>query len=216
MNRTTPLWESAYLCFETPAQEIHKFRKRLIGFGAQNWSRDLKILELFCGRGGGLEAWFSLGFSQLKGVDLSPHLVEQVDKRFDAIVGDARSLPFEESTFDVVSIHGGLHHLPQLDSDLKCVLQECRRVLARGGRLVLVEPWLTPFLRVVHVCCRRKLLRRLWSRLDALATMIELERETYFAWLSQPELVLSVINEVFPEADLRFKWGKFCCLARSH
>jgi hypothetical protein len=49
-------WEAAYLRFETPEQEIRKFEKRLLRLGAGAWPRDLRIVELFCGRGNGLRA----------------------------------------------------------------------------------------------------------------------------------------------------------------
>ena len=49
-------WEAAYLAFETPEQEINKFVGRLMKLGAQHWPRDAQIVELFCGRGNGLQA----------------------------------------------------------------------------------------------------------------------------------------------------------------
>src|SRR5579872_2389451 len=48
-------WEAAYLRFETPEQEIQKFIGRLETLGVAEWSRQARIVELFCGRGGGLQ-----------------------------------------------------------------------------------------------------------------------------------------------------------------
>lgn len=207
-------WEQAYLRFESPSEELDKFRRRLSSFGVNDWPRDLKIVELFCGRGNGLRAWATFGFTDLAGIDLSPNLVGQVDPVFTRIVADARELPLPDNSVDVVSIQGGLHHLLKLPDDLKRVLIECRRVLRNGGRLLIVEPWLTPFLRLVHFCCRRKVLRTVWPKLDALATMIELESETYFNWLRQPDVVMGVLREIVPPEEVRSRWGKLSCLAR--
>ncbi|WP_298863337.1 hypothetical protein [uncultured Gimesia sp.] len=60
------------------------------------------------------------------------------------------------------------------------------RVLPLGGHVVIVEPWLTPFLRFVHAVCKNKSFRKIWPKLDALAIMIEQELTSYEHWLSQP------------------------------
>ena len=167
------LWEAAYSRFETPRQEIRKFRRRLIKLGADSWPRDAAVVELFCGRGNGLEALAQLGFRCLEGVDLSPRLLTQYKGRGVCYCGDCRQLPFADSSKDILIVQGGLHHLTNLPVDLDQVLFEARRVLRQDGRFVAVEPWLTPFLRCVHVLCEQALSRRLSGRLDALATMIE-------------------------------------------
>jgi ubiquinone/menaquinone biosynthesis C-methylase UbiE len=122
-------------------------------------------------------------------------------------VGDARSLPFDDESRDVVAVQGGLHHLQSL-ADLERTLGEIRRVLKPGGRLLVVEPWKTLFLRCVHAACGVAACRRMWGKLDALATMIELERETYERWLDQPRPVLAAIREVVEPQILRIGWGK--------
>jgi len=64
-------WEEAYMRFETPEQEIEKFRRRLTQLGAEAWPKNSKIVELFCGRGNGLHALERLGFTCVEGADLS-------------------------------------------------------------------------------------------------------------------------------------------------
>lgn len=208
LSGNTNAWEDAYLRFESPAEELKKFRRRLVSFGIDGWPRDLRIVELFCGRGNGLRAWATFGFTEVTGIDLSPNLVQQVDTCFTKLVADARALPLADGSVDVISIQGGLHHLLDLPEDLRSVLLECNRVLKKGGRLLIVEPWLTPFLRFVHFCCGRKVLRTLWPKLDALATMIELESETYFNWLHHPEEIMGVLREIFPPETAKPRWGK--------
>ncbi|HAV65320.1 MAG TPA: class I SAM-dependent methyltransferase, partial [Verrucomicrobiales bacterium] len=207
-------WEAAYRRFESQAEELRKFGRRLRHFGVEEWPRDLKIVELFCGRGNGLRAWRSLGFVDLTGIDHSARLLKDVEPEFRAILADVRDLPLPDGSVDVISIHGGLHHLPKLPEDVARVLTQCHRVLRTGGRLLVVEPWQTPFLRFVHLCCRSRLLRCSWPRLDALAEMIELEAETYFAWLGRAEAVIEALAEVFPPDRMKIAWGKLHYLAR--
>ncbi len=202
-------WEIAYARFETPEQEIRKFVARLKESGAEKWPKDSAVVELFCGRGNGLHALEQLGFSQIEGVDLSPRLLEQYKGTAHCTVADCRHLPFADHSKDVVIVQGGLHHLPTLPGDLDQTFSEIRRVLKKDGRVLFVEPWLTPFLRLVHAICENPLARKFSAKLDALATMIEYERRTYEQWLTQPELVSSVTKKHFIATQESFTWGKW-------
>ncbi len=202
-------WEAAYLAFETPEQEINKFVGRLMKLGALHWPRDAQIVELFCGRGNGLHALRRMGFTNIEGVDLSPSLLAQYRGDAQCHVSDCRQLPFEHSSQDVLIVQGGLHHLSTLPADLEEVFGEMNRVLRTGGHVVIVEPWLDPFLRFVHAVSEFSLARVLSKKLDALATMIHYERRTYEQWLSQPQLILGLSRKHFSPIQERFGWGKW-------
>jgi ubiquinone/menaquinone biosynthesis C-methylase UbiE len=202
-------WEAAYARFETPQQEIHKFIARLKDLGAAQWPRESEIVELCCGRGNGLHALQQLGFSHIAGVDLSPRLLAQYTGSAPCIVGDCRNLPFADHCKDVVIVQGGLHHLPALPGDLDQAFSEMRRVLKKEGRAMFVEPWSTPFLKLVHALSENPLARKFSVKLDALATMIQYERRTYEQWLTQPELVLRVAEKHFVPVRQSFTWGKW-------
>ena len=114
-----PIWEAAYQQFESPEAEIRKFRKRLRSLGAAQWPRESRILELCCGRGNGLTALASLGFTSLNGVDLSEELLQRYDGTANLYVGDCRDLKLADRSIDIVIVQGGLHHLPDLPGDLR-------------------------------------------------------------------------------------------------
>lgn len=199
-------WERAYLAFETPDQARAKIERRLRRFGAPRWDRGARIVELFCGAGYGLEALSALGFRNLEGMDLSADLVRRYAGPARCHVGDCRALPFEPASRDVVIVHGGLHHLEGLE-DVERVLLEVERVLTSGGLFCAVEPWRTPFLRLVLSVARRPLLRRAWTRLDAFQTMVENELETYRRWLAQPERLERMLRARFRTRLLEKRWG---------
>ncbi len=203
-----PAWEEAYLRFETPLQEVAKFRRRLERLGASNWSRDVAIVELFSGRGNALHAWQQLGFSRLEGVDLSDRLLRQYRGNATLYVCDARELAFEAASRDIVAVQGGLHHLQQLPQDLDRTLAEVARVLRPGGLFVAVEPWLTPFLSVVHALSEIRLVRRALPKFDAFAIMTERERDTYENWLRNHAMVLALLQRHFEPQHLRKRLGK--------
>lgn len=208
-NASANAWEAAYLRFESPEAEIRKFVGRLRRVGAERWRPDAHIVELFSGRGNGLRALERLGFRNIEGMDLSPRLVNEYRGPARCHVGDCRALPFPDQIKDVAIVQGGLHHLLKLPDDLDRVLSEMRRVLRPSGLVVIIEPWLTPFLRIVHKVCQNSLARTCSNKLDALATMIEHERETYEQWLTQPELISRLARTYFdPQQESRSlgKW----------
>ena len=204
-----PEWEAAYARFETPKQEQEKFLARLRRLGADKWPRDLEVVDIFCGRGGGLKAWESLGFGRLEGVDLSEDLLTQYRGHAQLYVGDCRRMAFADASRDIICVQGGLHHLPSLPDDLNAVVGEVRRVLRPKGRFMVVEPWLTPFLRAVHALCNQPLARRASSRIEALDCMIKREMRTYSQWLGMPSEIRAALAQGFDTAREEIAWGKF-------
>ena len=166
-----PEWESAYERFESPEEEIAKFLARLRRFGFDRFPNDLRIVELFCGRGGGLVALERLGFQNIEGVDLSEELLQRYRGQARLHLADCRALPFADHVFDAAIVQGGLHHLPSLPADLESVLSEVNRILIPDATFYVVEPWLTPFLRFVHLVVQNPLVRRIYEKGDALAEL---------------------------------------------
>ena len=207
-------WEAAYLRFETPEEEIRKFTERLRRLGVSKWPRETNVVELFCGRGNGLHALARLGFRNIEGVDLSPRLLAEYTGEARCYPGDCRELLFADKSKDAAIVQGGLHHLPILPDDLERVFAELRRVLRPEGRVVFVEPWLTPFLHVVHRVAQNPLARRLSVKLDALATMIENERQTYENWLGRPREISQLARRYFQPEHESFAWGKWNFVGR--
>ena len=207
-------WELAYQRFETPAQELRKLIRRLRSLGAGRWNRGASVLEICSGRGTGLVAWQRLGFRNVNGVDLSPVLVEASELRRSCVVGDARRLPIRTASRDIAKIEGGLHHLPHLD-DVETALAEIHRVLRPDGRVIIIEPCLTPFLRVVHFVSERTIARAMSRRLDAFAAMTDEERPTYERWLTRGEPTLAAaLAARFEPILIRRRWGKVVFVGR--
>ena len=96
----------------------------------------------------------------VEGVDLSPKMLERTRRlaistgfrHFRLQEADARRLPFDDATFDVL-LNSYMLDLIPLD-DLPVILAEFKRVLKPGGRLVLV-----------NMSKERGEVRTLWERL---------------------------------------------------
>ena len=75
---------------------------------------------------------------EITGLDSSSKMLEIAEKRLkdgEFIVGDAHNLPFYDRSFDAITVAFGFRNF----SDRRKVLRECRRVLKRKGRLVILE-----------------------------------------------------------------------------
>jgi ubiquinone/menaquinone biosynthesis C-methylase UbiE len=96
------------------------------------------------GAAGVYSAWLAACGHDVRLLDGSPRLVAEARKRNAALthkitaldVGDARALPYEDGSADVVLVMGPLYHLPSRDDRL-AALREAMRVLVPGGVLAV-------------------------------------------------------------------------------
>ena len=62
------------------------------------------------------------------------------------LVFDARALPLRSESIDALVLVDVLHHVP----DARAFFGEAVRALRRGGRVVMIEPWVTPWSRLIY------------------------------------------------------------------
>jgi demethylmenaquinone methyltransferase/2-methoxy-6-polyprenyl-1,4-benzoquinol methylase len=112
-----------------------------------NLARGEKVLDVACGTGDLAEAFAEGGAAAVTGLDFTAQMLQLAEhkafrkKRRQGtcspvyVQGDAMTLPFDDGSFEVVSIAFGIRNV----SDPAGALRECARVLAFGGRLVILE-----------------------------------------------------------------------------
>ncbi len=96
-----------------------------------------RFLDLGCGLGAALEHAVGAGV-EVAGVDPSPAMVDRASTRVpEAVVklGSAEAIPFPDGAFTAAMAVSTYHHW----ADPGAGLAEMRRVLAPGGRLLIVE-----------------------------------------------------------------------------
>lgn len=113
-----------------------------------------RILDVGCGTGNVLKELVN-GSRQLYGVDLSEKMVEIAKERLkdNAVIeaADAKELPFENASFDILLCNASFHHYPQP----KAVLEEMGRVLRPGGILLIGEGYaFQPFRTFLNIYFR--------------------------------------------------------------
>ena len=119
-----------------------RWRKKVIEMALQN--NPQRVLDVATGTGDLAIALAEEGNAQITGLDISPGMLEvgkqkiqgkQLDKRIDMIIGDSEEIPFEENTFDAITVAFGVRNFEQLEAGLI----EIYRVLKPGGKFVVLE-----------------------------------------------------------------------------
>src|SRR5216683_317151 len=97
-----------------------------------------RVLDIACGEGYGTAALQKAGATQVFGVDISDSSCLHARKKYgvDARVGSADQIPLPDNSVDVVVSFETIEHLPNPNR----FLDECARVLARGGTLIISTP----------------------------------------------------------------------------
>lgn len=124
----------------------------------------------------------------------------------DRIV-DAQTLPFSDSSYDNIVMLDVLHHIPLP----KLFLAEAQRVLRQGGRLIMLEPAITPgsylFYKIFHP-------EPVDMSVDPLADIPLSTAEAYDSNQAIPTLLVTKYrNQLaaeFPKLNLhKVRWGSY-------
>lgn len=96
-----------------------------------------RLLEVGCGRGRFLKRMHQAGW-QVQGTDFDPVAAQQVRDKYGlpVDVGDLATLHYPADAYDAIAMSQVIEHV----HDPRALLEECRRVLRPGGRLVLSTP----------------------------------------------------------------------------
>jgi len=106
-----------------------------------------RVLDCACGTGDLSEAFADAGAAEVTGLDFTPQMLDIARHKATRtparpgragvryVQGDAMALPFEDRSFDAVSIAFGIRNVAQPER----AIAEFLRVLRPGGRLVVLE-----------------------------------------------------------------------------
>ncbi|MDR2699761.1 MAG: class I SAM-dependent methyltransferase [Nitrososphaerota archaeon] len=98
------------------------------------------VLDVGCGNGGLIYEISCKAKIQAYGIDLSPNMIKECQKKYKDItfkVSSGEKLDFDDNSFDILTMCCVLHHLHNADNFVK----EAKRILKQDGFLVIGEPW---------------------------------------------------------------------------
>ncbi|WP_190811382.1 bifunctional demethylmenaquinone methyltransferase/2-methoxy-6-polyprenyl-1,4-benzoquinol methylase UbiE [Flagellimonas sp. S3867] len=137
---------------------------RVISFGIDlKWRRKVvsiltkkapkNILDIATGTGDLAIAMISTGAEKIVGLDISPGMLDvgktkisakNLQNTIEMMIGDSEKLPFDDNSFDAITVAFGVRNFENLEKGLSEIL----RVLKPGGSFVVLEtsvPTKTPF-----------------------------------------------------------------------
>lgn len=152
-----------------------KWRKRVVAI-LKNKNPEI-LLDIATGTGDLAINLVQTGARKIVGLDISPGMLEvgkrkvlekHMEKTIEMIEGDSENLPFEDNTFDAVTVAFGVRNFETLEKGLS----EIHRVLKPTGTFVVLEtsvPTKTPYKQGYHFYTKNILPRigRLFSKDDS-------------------------------------------------
>jgi demethylmenaquinone methyltransferase/2-methoxy-6-polyprenyl-1,4-benzoquinol methylase len=148
------------------------WRKRLVSLIVQ--AQPQRVLDIATGTGDLALSFAKKGIPHVVGLDLSEGMLRIAKKKaqqkewaqgIQFVAGDSENLPFEEGSFDAVSVSFGIRNFENLEKGLA----EIYRVLRPGGTFVILEtavPQKFPFKQGYFFYCKTLLpfIGRLFSK----------------------------------------------------
>ncbi len=119
-----------------------KWRKKVVKIVGKNNPK--QILDIATGTGDLALMMANLNPDKIIGLDISAGMLEvgkqkinkaNLSKKIEMIVGDSEEMPFENDTFDAITVSFGVRNFANLDKGIK----EIARVLKPTGVLVILE-----------------------------------------------------------------------------
>jgi demethylmenaquinone methyltransferase/2-methoxy-6-polyprenyl-1,4-benzoquinol methylase len=162
----------------------------------------MRILDIAAGTGTSSMALLAEGV-EVVAADFSKGMLAEGKKRYpqlEFVFADAMKLPFEDASFDVVTMSFGLRNV----ADHKVALKEFYRVLKPTGRLVICEfSHVSGFLGRLYRWYLRNVLPVVAKLVSSNPQAYSYLSESIEAWPKQPELRDDISAAGFDSASYR-------------
>ncbi|WPR64892.1 demethylmenaquinone methyltransferase [Glutamicibacter protophormiae] len=174
-----------------------------------------RILDLAAGTGTSSVPLAKAG-ARVTACDMSHGMLAEGRKRYpelEFIYGDGHDLPFEDNTFDAVTISYGLRNI----SDTEKALSELRRVTKPGGRIVVAEfstPTVTP-IKVAYQQFLPRVIPALGYMVSPNPSAYAYLAESIAAWPDQEKLGRKFVDVGWKNVEYRNLTGGIVAVHRA-
>ena len=167
------------------------------------------VLDIATGTGDLAINLVETGAEKITGLDISPGMLEVgrekitnkgLDQTIEMVIGDSENLPFEDNTFDAITVAFGIRNFENLNKGLSEIL----RILKPQGTFVILEtsvPTKIPFKQVYQIYTKNilPLIGRLFSK-DKMAYSYLSESASVFPYGEALNNILHKIGFINAEA----------------
>lgn len=135
-NTNIGYWEQVLQAPTPSYQELFEAEKAYL---ISEIPKDAKVLDVGCGEGRNIKSILE-ATPNVYGVDMDSKAVQDAKQNFKelenvhVVQGEAKALPFEDGSFDVVTL---LMILPNLNTDKEAAFKEAERVLKDDGFIIV-------------------------------------------------------------------------------
>lgn len=174
-----------------------------------------RILDLAAGTGTSSVPFAQAG-AKVTACDMSHGMLAEGRKRhpeLEFVYGDGTDLPFEDDTFDAVTISYGLRNI----SDTEKALSEMRRVTKPGGRIVVAEfstPTFAP-IRIAYQQFLPRVIPALGYLVSSNPSAYAYLAESIAAWPNQQQLAHKFLAVGWQNVEFRNLTGGIVALHRA-
>ena len=184
-----------------------KWRKKVVDI--VNKQQPDTVLDIATGTGDLAINLAKTSATKIVGFDISPGMLEvgkkkiaqkQLEHKIEMVLGDSEKMPFEDNTFDAITVAFGIRNFENLEQGLSEIL----RVLKPNGMFVILEtsvPTKTPFKQGYKFYTKRilPLIGKLFSR-DKVAYSYLCESASVFPYGEALNNILRKIGFINAEA----------------
>lgn len=197
-------WDRDFLqYFKNKKGKIKRDLSVLIKLGVLNQKREIRILELFCGKGECQELLIDNGYMKVFGLDISEILAHKARKDCRIQVCNGTNLSYKSNVFDLIFINEGLHHLHG-ENEIKMCFDEIKRVLKKGSFFVFYEPADTIFRKLASLMIFSPL-SNVSQKTKLIRDILIKEAEDYGFWLKNTPQILRLLESAGFKIEKRNK-----------
>jgi ubiquinone/menaquinone biosynthesis C-methylase UbiE len=136
-------------------------------------------------------------------MDYSFKMLEIAKTRSQYFVqSDMESLPFQESTFDIVYVHSALHHFPILSN----IMREVKRILKPKGLFIIQEPCICNLKADIFLSYLTFFLKKIGTKKYDDLSYLEMIPSDHHGPLSVKKLVSEIEESGFIIEDKKYKY----------
>lgn len=195
MITTDKRWDYAFIeYFSNRKFKIKRDLKVIKHLGILNQAKNIRILELFCGRGECQGLLRDAGYQHVFGLDISQLLVSQARQDCCVQICNSLDICYRSDSFDLLFVTEGFHHLKGIEQIKRC-FDEIKRVVRKDGILAFYEPANTLTRRLLSLMVFSPL-SNLFGRTRLLREILTEEMIEYSFWLKNTPQILRLLEDM--------------------